>query len=381
LEQSEQEDWRFNRILGKKVPPEWPQLRVTRISFASTKPAAAAALVSALLKGGVPSATIDTANTVAGCVETHSIQLSDQTGESFELAWVHRPADKQGTASLALLEQYALEIRGDFSERSWRNWEHLMDYHVGVTHQQCKPMISRLKANSVGFFIAEQGSHNELFVSIFFQDATGIVYGVVCLDQLSQADFCELLSVPEFYYNSCYLDPNAFNDTQSLRLISQANQLQGLDRVSASPAVGNKAADSKWSSYALLTLALVVDDPGNKKIGSFTESGSDVYKMVDRCSDKGKDFITLGDSITSATDITSIICKCYDNKWRSIWRASDYCTWTVTGIEASALILERLRSPQISTCDLSTSGVRAFAHNVRINALSRMCNLFQLAHA
>ena len=256
-DKSQQEDWRFNRMLGKKVPPEWPQLRVTRVSFASTKPAAAATLVSGLLEGEVPSATIDTANTVPGCVETHSIQLSDQTGESFELAWVHRPADKQGTASLALLEQYALEIRGDFSERSWRNWEHLMDYHVGVSHQQCKPMISRLKANSVGFFIGEQGSHNELFVSIFFQDATGLVYEVVCLDQLSQADFCESFSSPEFYYASCCLDPNAFNNTQSLRLTSQANRLQELAWMNASPTAGNRDVNLKWCLYTLLSLALV----------------------------------------------------------------------------------------------------------------------------
>jgi len=255
-QQSQQEDWRFNRILGKKVPPEWPQLRVTRVSFASTKPAAAAALVSGLLEGGVPSATIDTANTVPGCVETHTIRLSDQTGESFELAWVHRPADKQGTASLALLEQYALEIRGDFSERSWRNWEHLMDYHIGVSHQQCKPLISRLRENSVGFFIGEQGQYSEVLVSIFFQDVTGLVYEVVCLDQLSQSDFCELFSSIEFYYSSCCLDPNTFNDTQSLRLMSQATQLQEFARMSESPTAGNEGVNLKWSTYALLSLAL-----------------------------------------------------------------------------------------------------------------------------
>ena len=61
-------------------------------------------------------------------------------------------------------------------------------------------------------------------------------------------------------------------------------------------------------------------DAGSKQIGS------DIAKMVDRCSGKGKDFIRLGDSITSATDVNSVVCQGYDDKWRSIWTASDYCT-------------------------------------------------------
>mmetsp|Transcript_159735 Transcript_159735/g.387878 ORF Transcript_159735/g.387878 Transcript_159735/m.387878 type:complete len:521 (-) Transcript_159735:156-1718(-) len=248
------QQWRFNHYLRTWLPVEWPPMRLKRMSFASTKPAAAAALMASVLDGE-PLPELHVNNVTGGCLHTHSIRFLDRAGADFELAWVHRPAETSGSASLALLEQYILELRGNVSERNWRNWEHLMDYHAGLIFDDCQPILSRLKANSVEFFLAEQGG-NDTFVSIFFQDGTGVFLEIVCIDW-RVTNGSDLWKWRDFWFDRCELEPDPLDLSLSLRLTRLASKLSGRASTVSLSTYGEEYLGT-WSLMAAANLPFIL---------------------------------------------------------------------------------------------------------------------------
>ena len=121
-------------------------------------------------------------------------------------------------------------------------------------------VIGVLQANSIEYFVGDQGTYNEEFVSIFFQDGTGLLYEVVCLDKISELDFCEAFDSQGFWYSSCCLEPDNLGYKLRLLLTSWASQLQGLGPTHPripSPTMQDKGNDWTQCLYAIQLLMVV----------------------------------------------------------------------------------------------------------------------------
>ena len=103
---------------------------------------------------------------------------NDSGNKAFEYQWIHwiPQSGKQNYLHLKRMENYLNALHGNFSLRSANKWNHYMDYHPGLHIRDCGPVIERLKAVGIDYFLVRQ----LMLFAVYVKDDTGIVYEFIC---------------------------------------------------------------------------------------------------------------------------------------------------------------------------------------------------------